>query len=400
MLVFTPSGQDGNAQFGAAKLEIEAGEVVALDDVVAEVFKTVGTGQLEIIADSPSVLANARTYTNATHGTYGQFTAANNVDSAAAGESPLQVALLANNGAFRSNIGFAETSGNSGTVRVRLFDTSNGELLGESTYAIAPFSHRQDAVTVTSDRMFARIDIIAGAARVIAYGAVVDNRTGDPIYVPAARPPAVATTQFAPVISAPGAFDTHWTSDVWVTAISFGPTFINAATGEQRRIAIDPAGPNSIVILNDVAGFLGGPGTFGLFRADVPPNALPFARTSTPGQGGSFGQFVPFRQATASAGTVMPIESSYSFRTNIGIANLSDVTSSFRVILHDASGATIATRDLLLQPLRLAQFPVQDLIGSVPLRSGSAAIQSAVPVLLYASVVDNASGDAVHIPAQ
>jgi hypothetical protein len=53
--------------------------------------------------------------------------------------------------------------------------------------------------------------------------------------------------------------------------------------------------------------------------------------------------------------------------------------------------------------LRLLQIPIAAIIGAAPLRSGSASVESleaGTPLLVYASVVDNASGDAVHIPAQ
>ena len=393
-LIFTPSGEDGNARFGAVKLAIAPQQVVSLDDIVAEEFQTVGTGQLEITGDTANVVANARTYTNALHGTYGQFT-----EGVRGGDTSLQMTLVENNDAFRSNIGFAETSGNTGTVRVRTYDATNGGLLSEKQYAILPFSHFQDVVPARSDAIVVKIDVVGGNATIIGYAAIVDNRTGDPIYVPGARPSSQPTTQFAPVISASGAYGTHWTSDVWATASSIGAGFINAATGEHRQIAIDPAGPHTIVRLTDVVTLFGSEGSFGLFEARLGGDQLVFARTSTPGNGGSFGQFVPFREAST-ANTVMPVENSLAFRTNIGLANLGDAATTFRAIVHDASGTIVGSRDFTADPLRLIQLPLSSITNNALLRSGWAEISGPGPFLFYASVVDNASGDAVHIPAQ
>ncbi|MGZ8831281.1 MAG: proprotein convertase P-domain-containing protein, partial [Thermoanaerobaculia bacterium] len=397
-LVFTPSGEDGNARFGAVKLAVEPGQVVALDDIVAEQFQTVGTGQLEIIGD---VLANARTYTNATHGTYGQFTPAVDADSVAAGESPLVVTLLRNDAAFRSNVGFAEIAGQAGAIRERLYDALSGGQVAENVFAIGAFSHRQELVTAAFGPLIARIDVIDGGARVIAYGAVVDNRTGDPIYVPAARPAAVATSQFAPVISSAGAFDTHWTSDVWLTAPGMQATFVDARTGERLDQTFGSVFATGF--FEDIVAAFERPGALGLLRADVPAGALAFARTGTPGDGGTFGQFVPFRPIDTSANTVMPVESSLFFRTNIGVANLGDAPATLRIVVHDSGGATLGSLDVAAGPSRLIQVPISAVIGSLPLRSGSASVErldGSQPFLLYASVVDNASGDAVHIPAQ
>ena len=157
--------------------------------------------------------------------------------------------------------------------------------------------------------------------------------------------------------------------------------------------------PFATLFLNDVVTAFGRDPGFGLFVMDARREPA-FERTWTPGAGGSFGQFVPFQPMTTTASTLMPIESSAAFRTNIGLANLAAPAGQFRVKIHDASGAVIGTTEFALEALQLVQIPIQQIVGSRVLRGGWAEVAGSGPLLFYASVVDNASGDAVHIPAQ
>ena len=412
-LIFTPSGEDGNARFGAVKLTIAPSQVVAFDDIVAQQFQTVGTGQIQITGETADVVANARTYTDASRGTYGQFTASTSAANAAGrGDAPLVVTQVRSNDAFRTNIGVAEVGGSAGTVRERLYDAETGALLQEDLHAIAPFSHRQDLVR-GSDSMTAEIDVVDGNARVIAYGAVVDNRTADPIYVPAARPSTDPQIEVGPVISASGAFGTHWTSDLWLTGTSvMAIAFADARTGERLDRSFDAAAPHGSRRVEDVvSAAFHRPGSFGLLRVNVPAGSLVSSRISTPAAGGAFGQFVPFRSIDdptvlvngITTRRLMPIESSPSFRTNLGVANLGGLIARLRLVVHDSSGTSIGSLEIAVDPLQLIQIPIQRVIGDRPLRSGWAnveLIEVSRGLLLYASVVDNASGDAVHIPAE
>jgi len=50
-LIYTPSGANGNTTFAAINAVIDAGRVVAFDDIVANELQSVGTGQLAIEGD-------------------------------------------------------------------------------------------------------------------------------------------------------------------------------------------------------------------------------------------------------------------------------------------------------------------------------------------------------------
>jgi hypothetical protein len=248
---------------------------------------------------------------------------------------------------------------------------------------------------------------------VIAYGTVVDNRTADPIYIQASRPDNDSLVEAAPAISADGAFGTHWTSDVWISgAATVATTFVDGRTAERSDRSFDGAPLHGAKRIDDiVSGAFQRPGSSGLLRVELPAGSLISSRISTPGAGGTYGQFVPFRSMTdrtvmlnaIERRRLMPVESSPFFRTNIGVANLGDVVARLRLVVHDSAGEVIGSRELAVDPMQLMQVPMQTIVGDRMLRSGWVSfelIEANRGLLLYASVVDNASGDAVHIPAE
>ncbi len=162
-LVFTPAGADGRIEFGAVKIVVPAGGVVAVDDIVRTLFGTAGSGQLEVLGD---VIAAGRTYTEHDGGTSGQSVPAVDPGSAMRrGDAPQVISFGENSAAFRTNIGFAETAGSAGRVRVRYSG-------GEETYPITPFGHLQ-ILARAAGRFVADVSVIEGDASVIAYASVV-----------------------------------------------------------------------------------------------------------------------------------------------------------------------------------------------------------------------------------
>ncbi|MEO8036314.1 MAG: proprotein convertase P-domain-containing protein, partial [Acidobacteriota bacterium] len=59
-LLFTPTGADGTQRFAAVKLVIAADQIVQFDDLVARIFSTSGTGQLEILGDVAELVVTSR----------------------------------------------------------------------------------------------------------------------------------------------------------------------------------------------------------------------------------------------------------------------------------------------------------------------------------------------------
>jgi hypothetical protein len=396
MLIFTPSGDDGSREFAAARLSIAPGQVIALGDVVTTLFQTAGTGQLEITADTPDLVVSSRTFTRGEDGgTFGQFVPPANETTVAGGE-PLYVHQLDVSEDFRSNVGFAEVDGADGVVRLTLSDSASGNEI-TTHFPIVPFGHIQVPV---SDRgtWLAAIVVAQGSARIVAYGSVIDNRSGDAVYMAAQPLPRSAQNVFAPAISARGVNGTQWRSDVFFTDLAGNTTpfevrYTDATTGVERTAMIEQPLPAGRMRLDDIVGTtFGSPGSIGAFSMSfLPGGLLAGSRVWTPSGSGSVGQFVPLLQSSELSADLLHIENSPAARTNVGLIAPEGADVTVRV--HDAASNILEERDLTLAPRRLVQFPIGTAVVNgrvtVTARSGR--------VIAYASVVDNISGDAIFV---
>ncbi|HEX7420310.1 MAG TPA: proprotein convertase P-domain-containing protein [Thermoanaerobaculia bacterium] len=370
-LIFTADGADGRTDFAAVNVNVPANSVVTLDDVVGDTFGTAGLGQLEIDGD---VVVASRTYTRRSDGgSMGEF-----IGPVAGRRSGLLLRLSSTTG-FRSNIGFAETSGNGGTINLTLLDAVSGAQLQQNTYSIAAFGHLQIPANTFPD-MIATFDSTTDVA---AYASVVDNNTGDATYVVA------ASDEFqgglAPAISRPGAFGTSWVTDVWVSGAG-SLTYVDASTHQTASFPI--VGPLPELHFADV---LSSP-----FHATGSYGVLVSAATHQTAVIGNDGyrQSVSYIAPSAAAQDLPYIENSAAFRTNIGL--MSDVATVVRVTLFDAAGNALDSSVHTLAPLQLDQFAIQRAVTDGHIHFDVLSGQLAA----YASVVDNITGDASFVPAQ
>lgn len=175
---------------------LQAGEVRPLDNLIrsqtwsGDPIPANSAGSLVVTTSaSSSLVATARTYTQLTSGTYGQFIpAVTPAQSVGLGNGNLQLLQLETSANFRTNIGLAETSGNAATAHVSL-------ILPDSKLAIStdiPLKANEfqqfsldsfGAGTVYNGRV--TVSVTGGSGRVTAYGSVIDQQTQDPTYVPA-----------------------------------------------------------------------------------------------------------------------------------------------------------------------------------------------------------------------
>jgi subtilisin-like proprotein convertase family protein len=400
--IFTHAGDDGWSHFAAVKLSIASKQVMALDDVVSATMRTSGVGQLEFLGDTDALVITSRTYTHANGGTYGQFIpAVSTLDASTVAYVP-QIQATPD---FRTNVGFAEVNGGSGTVRMTLFDAGTGAVVSTQDFAVVPFDQLQFPAT-GAPLMTAELRVVSGDARIVGYGSVIDNHSGDPIYVSAAQPRSGAFV--APVISQPGV-NSFWRSDVFLSAPTdgggFDLTYIDAVTGE-RLAKHGSVAARQAIRLDDVAGnFFGRPGGLGTVRADLPATIVATSRTFTSSASGTYGQFIPLASTDADSDSprqLLHIERSASFRTNLGAINTSDAVQVLRFTLYDAAGHSLGSTDLTLDPLRLVQFPVDALTSSpiVNCRVEVQVVAGAGRMLAWASVVDNATGDPIFVAAR
>lgn len=371
-LIFTPSGADGNTSFAAVNAVVDPARVVAFDDIVGNELQSVGTGQLEILGDVEQLAISSRTYTTSPSGTFGQSIPAFVASTAT---SPQIINYAEVDDAFRTNYGFAEVNGAGGTVHVAVLDARTGANVASFDHHVEPFSHGQFPLLIRGDFV-----LILTGTPVLGYASVIDNRSGDPIYVPGVPPPPAARTAYAPAINAPGANGTLWRTDVRTTS----PQTVLRFRSTERTV-------DSTIVPDVLGTFFGAPNTSGVVVATLPAGAVASTRTWS----GNYGQFVPFFDESDAkvSSEVVHVDVSPNFRTNIGII----APQAAIVTLHhfDAAGIQVERYDFPVGAGQLVQIPLA--FGTI---NGHVRVDATEPVFAYGSLVDNRTGDPTFISAQ
>lgn len=172
-------------------LEIKPGEIASLDDVVHSVFGLEeGRGTLEIdsSASDGRPVVTSRIWTPDAAGTFGQFVpVASASEALVIASEPASLIHVDSNATYRCNVGVTEMAGAAATVRVTLLDGTGRERFSKDI-SLQPHGSEQfnlsaaGAPQVSNARVVVRV--IEGSGAVLAFASVVDNRTGDPIFIP------------------------------------------------------------------------------------------------------------------------------------------------------------------------------------------------------------------------
>jgi hypothetical protein len=126
------------------------------------------------------------------------------------------------------------------------------------------------------------------------------------------------------------------------------------------------------------------------------------SETSTPvPSGGSVGQalpaFSPADYASATPKTLAPVRENALFRTNLVLANPTEIPVTAHVALFAADGTPLGARDVALPPLGMTQLSrVASLLGAAMLDIGRISVSTPTPggfVAAYASIIDNVTND-------
>lgn len=116
---------------------------------------------------------------------------------------------------------------------------------------------------------------------------------------------------------------------------------------------------------------------------------------------GTVGQALPSFNANDFAGAapkhLVPIRENYTFRTNLVLANPTELPVTAVVLLHSAEGIVIGSREVSLPPLGMTQISrVAVELGTPHLELGRISVSTPTPgglVAAYASLIDNVSND-------
>ncbi|MBK5260046.1 MAG: DUF4214 domain-containing protein [Thermoanaerobaculia bacterium] len=173
------------------QLTLQPNEVRAIDDTLRTLFNVNNVGGALVIttAQNSSLVVTGRTYTRRSDGgTLGLFIpGVTSAEGVGAGQRPLQVLQLEQSPNFRSNLGLVELTGKPVNLRLRLIAAdSRVSAIVDTTLNAGEFKQfgavMQSLGTVYNGKV--TVEVTAGAGRVAAYGANIDNRTSDPTFIP------------------------------------------------------------------------------------------------------------------------------------------------------------------------------------------------------------------------
>ncbi len=419
-LVFTPSGQDGWSTFASVNVELAAGQAATLSDIVGHTMETSGTGNLDVVGDAANLIVTSRTYTAAASaGTYGQSIPAVATDGAAiigGVDTPGTIAGLRNDADFRTNIGLSEVAGGSGVVRVTYFDAS-GVQVGQTDLAVLPFLHTQMPVPIAAAAR-ARLYVLSGEARPVAYASVVDNHTGDAVYlqavphsvVVAVPPPPLHLLSYLPAVSSPGVNGTTWQTDLTVANTLDVATELDALLEPGVTTRRFPLAAGQTLRIDDLLHGQFGSSGLSLIALMPPDGAFMASRTWTAAGTGSYGVGIPPMPAGTGATlgqgspNIAHLESSAAFRSNLGLVETSGVglPATVRLIIYDAAGNELARQDVALAAHSVTQVPLSSLVtGTVyGARATVEVVAGGGTVFVYGSVIDNVTGDPIYIAGE
>jgi hypothetical protein len=433
-----------NSVPNARTFEIPAGNARRIDDIIATEFGRDGKAALRVTSVAGAVIATNRTYNLLGAGnelglpagaTFGQsIPAVRDQDAVAFGQEARLVQLSHGEVAgFRTNLGLVNLAPRNTAVEIDLH-TADGTFLGTLSRTLKPFEYRQIGGVfelVTSDEVeggHAVVRTTTEGARFLAQASIVDNATGDPVFVPARRVSGAAggsaqPTRFIPAAAhIRGAADTNWRTDVvfhnagdeaaQVTVDLLPHGGANPAP-ESRSFTV-PAGRSlaygdilvSLFDTDDKAALrihaTGGElvvssRTFNLIGAS---KALP--------AGATFGQYIPaISEAEAiragDTGVLAQLTESADdhagFRTNLALVNATDDEIVVTATAHAADGTDLGAFDITLGALEYRQ--VNSVFGAVSaggVADGYLEVATSTDggaFFALASVVDNVTGDPV-----
>jgi hypothetical protein len=417
-LVFR-SGDERESSNPDAGNEVPARSQRVIPNLVAA-LGAAGTGGVNLRSSGPGLVAVSRTFASGSQGTYGQFIGAESHDDAVEGSSPHLLASLSGNNGFHTNIGVLNLTDDELRVDFKFLDATGAEFGSRRIHA-QPGAFAQVVAVIsklTGNPIiggYATFTTTDDDARYLAYASVVDDASHDPTLV---RPQPIATGGPATdlvipaVASLPGSGGTTWRSQLDV---------VNASD-ESRSVTVDFIPSDGMVIrglsrdlepaavwhFDDVVvGLLGGAGK-GWLRITSPGAGIHAAsRTFNDAASGTFGQLIPTETpavATAQGERVVlaGLSSEPGFRTNLGFTSLANETTVVTVTAYTNQGSSIGTTDVELPPNGFVQLErvLSDgfgFVGTAWAEVGSD--DPAAAFFAHASVVDEATGDPIYIPA-
>jgi subtilisin family serine protease len=420
-LYFIPSSADGTLSYRQSELVLPQHSILDLPDIVARRFAAAAPrGSLILQTTAPGLVVSSRTFTtDGGSGSYGQFIGSvSPAQLTGLGEPPIAIGELGAAASVRTNFGLTEVAGASATVTVLRFHGNSGAPLGTpAVFTVAPFSNTQVGLEQPpgGGPAYAVVTVTAGAGRVSAYASLVDNGTGDAVFIPAVRTPPVERLLVPVVARQPGRGGTRWRSSLQLVNLGDAPTPLTLRFRPRQGSAAPPSVahlsllPGRAVAAADVVGEIFGlelaNGSLEISLPDGPAPILATSRTYNATPAGSYGQAVPAVVAGIGQRAVIThVDGGGGQRTNLGVAEVAGLGARVRATLLDRHGRILG-EPLILEPAPLELVQVDDVFaaaGAPPTWNCRIELEQLAgdgEVVAYASVVDAVTGDAIFVPA-
>ena len=430
-------------------LEVAPGDTTALDDIVRAWYGVGSLGEssagyLEVRplvtnqqgngTDVPKATAStvltSRTFSQSSAGTLGEFIPGvpfGNFIGRFAGSDTAQKVLslqqIAQNDAFRTNVGLVEASGQAASALLSIFN-AGGTKLAEIPVSLRANEQKQlnsflasEGITSLSDGRI-EVRVSSGEGKVTAYAAVVDNRSKDQLFVPAVQ---LGETQASKYVVA-GVADlvsgsANWRSDLRI--------FNSSADTQLATLTLHPQNnsgspitanitifPGEVRILDNVVqNTFGTTNLGGAVHVTTPADSslVVTGRTYHQTSNGHLGQFIEAVTPDEAIGNgerslnILQAEDSVRFRTNVGIAEVSGeaATVEITVSFPDSKVAPIIRVPLAANEFRQIGLLRELNLGNVyNARISMKVVEGNGRITAYGSLIDMKTQDSTYVPAR
>jgi hypothetical protein len=409
---FLPRDADNRDQAFTDSRAFQPGQALRYRDIWGE-YMGEGAGAIEVrVGDPATAVVTSRTFNTSDDGTFGQGIPPAVRDQMIGYGDTARLIQLAQNPAFRTNVGFLNPTTADLDLVVE-FMTADGVSLGTDTLNLLPLSSAQWNKAfnrVSSDRVddgWVEVWTTTEGGRFFTYGSVVDKGTQDPTTILSQPAGALLIPAAA---SAPGLGDSYWTTDLEVLNLGDQPVSYQlrmlprgednsgAPLSESFQLAA-----RSTVRYADIWGELAGEGAGAIEVVSDSPDAVRImSRTFTVGELGSYGQGIPAIGeadyfAHGEVARIIQLTQNPGFRSNVGFVNPTGGTIHLEVEFFAKTGDSLGTSGLNLKPhsnnqwseafSRVTDDHVSD--GYVEVRTTTEGAR----FFAYGSVVDNRTQD-------
>jgi hypothetical protein len=417
-LTYLPRDRD-NTDAPTLNLAVGPGQSMTLEDVVQGTFGANGSGALLVKAQQPLVVVS-RTYNDTPDGTFGQFIAGFDDRGAIHAGQVGHLLMLEESESARSNIGLVNLGEGQVTVEVIFVDPSGSDL-GTLSYTLPPLGVIQlnrilrELTDLDVSGFRAEVRVLTAEGRVMAYGSVVDNLSGDPRFVDTRLNTHAIDIVIPAAARLAGANGTQWASDLLLHNARTHPVQATVRRWNRDEDNLDsepveldlPAGESRL--LEDVLETLFADTGAAALAINATDGLMASSRTFNDAASGTFGQLVPGMDPSDETtlrpgrlGHLAQLEQTdlaSGRRTNIGLVNLSENPVEVEVRFFAGDGSALGELNPQLPPFGYIQ--INEALADVgaadtaDVRAEIEVVTDGGRVLAYASTVDNQTGDPV-----